>query len=563
MSKTVISKRDATSENPLGSTGLSRRRFLTLAGATMAITGAGVFSMNTARAGSGLRLTVLHINDLHSRIESISRSDSTCSPGDAAEGKCFGGYGRLATKIAERRAALEAEDTPVILLDAGDQFQGSLFYTTYRGKAEVEFMNMIGFDAMAVGNHEFDNGPDVLAEFIEAASFPVISGNTQVDSGEALASVLEEHTVLEVAGERIGILSVLTPNTSIISSPGPNVSFEDEIAYLEEAVARMKGDGIDKIILLSHVGFLRDQQIAAQVDGLSAIVGGHSHTLLSNTVDGAPAYATMVESPSGRAVPIVQAYAFSRYLGELALEFGDDGAVVSASGDSILLDASITPDAMVEARIAELAGPIERIKAAPVAQLSAPIDGSRESCRTGECEMGNTVTDAMLARVADQGVTIAITNGGGLRASLQEGTATMGDVLSVLPFQNTLATLKLTGAEIVEALETGVSAVEEGGGRFPQVSGLRLRLDTSKAPNAGRISDVEVRDGESWAPIDPDAMYTVVTNNFMANGGDGYAVFASSGRDPYVSATGLDEALAEFLANNEPFAPVIDGRIVQ
>ena len=278
---------------------------------------------------------------------------------------------------------------------------------------------------------------------------------------------------------------------------------------------------------------------------------------------GAPSYATMVESPSGRAVPIVQAYAFSRYLGELALEFGDDGAVVSATGDSILLDASIEPDATVEARIAELAGPIERIKAAPVAKLSASIDGSRESCRTRECEMGNTVTDAMLARVADQGVTIAITNGGGLRASLQEGTATMGDVLTVLPFQNTLATLKLTGAEIVEALEGGVSAIEEGAGRFPQVSGLRMRLDSSKAPGQGRVSDVEIRDGDGWKAIDPEAVYTIVTNNFMANGGDGYAVFAASGRDVYVSATGLDEALAAYLSENEPFAPVIDGRILQ
>ena len=124
----------------------------------------------------------------------------------------------------------------------------------------------------------------------------------------------------------------------------------------------------------------------------------------------------------------------------------------------------------------------------------------------GECEMGNTVTDAMLARVADQGVTIAITNGGGLRASLQEGPTTMGDVLSVLPFQNTLATLKLTGAEIVEALEAGVSAVEEGAGRFPQVSGLRLRLDTSKAPNATDMSPMsKCATARTRAPIDPDA----------------------------------------------------------
>lgn len=542
---------------------ISRRRFLSLAGASMLVAGAGVFDMRTARAGTGLRLNVLHINDLHSRVEAISRSNATCSASDAEEGRCFGGYARLAAKIRERRETRAAEGVPVLVLDAGDQFQGSLYYTTYKGQAEVEFMNAIGFDAMALGNHEFDDGPDVLAQFIRAASFPVISGNTKVAAQEPLSEVLREHVVLDVEGEKVAILSVLTPDTAIIASPGPNVTFENEIAYLEGAVARVKAEGVHKIIVLSHVGFLRDQEIAANVDGISAIVGGHSHTLLSNTVDGAPAYATMVESPSGRAVPIVQAFAFSRYLGDLVLELADDGAVVSATGDTILLDASIEPDAAIEARIQELAGPIERIKLAPVAMLAAPIDGSRESCRARECEMGNTVTDAMLAFVADRGVTIAITNGGGLRASLSEGTATMGDVLTVLPFQNTLATLDLTGADIVAALEHGVNAVEEGSGRFPQVAGLRFRLDLSQPADGGRVSDVEVRGPDGWVAINPVATYTIVTNNFMANGGDGYAMFAENGRNAYVTATGLDEALATYLAANEPFAPTIDGRIVQ
>lgn len=542
---------------------LARRRLLEVAGASMLVAGSGRFSMTSARASEGFRLHVLHINDLHSRVEQISPYDSACAAEDAAEGNCFGGYARLATKIRDRRAELEAEGTPVLTLDAGDQFQGTLYYTTYKGQAEVQFMNAIGFDAMALGNHEFDDGPDVLADFIEKAEFPVISGNTRVAAEQRLAGVLEEHVELEAGGERIGILSVLTPNTAIISSPGPDVGFDDEIAYLEEAVARLQADGVDKILLLSHVGFVRDQEIAAAVDGISAIIGGHSHTLFSNTEPDTPAYATLVESPSGRPVPIVQAYAYSKYLGDLELEFADDGAVVAATGDTILLDASIPPAADIEERIASLAEPIERMKAAPVAELAASIDGSRESCRAMECEMGNTVTDAMLARVAGQGVTIAITNGGGLRASLGAGTVSMGDVLTVLPFQNTLATLELTGAEITAALEHGVNAIEEGAGRFPQVAGLRFRLDPTAAPDSGRVTDVEVRAGDGWAPIDPDASYIVVTNNFMANGGDGYAVFRDQGRNAYVSATGLEDALAEYLANNEPYAAKIEGRILQ
>jgi 5'-nucleotidase/UDP-sugar diphosphatase len=541
--------------------GVHRRRFLQVAGASMAITGAGVFSMRTAGASEGTRLHILHINDLHSRIEPVGASDATCAADALEAGDCFGGYARLATKIRERREELDADGVPHLTLDAGDQFQGTLYYTTYKGQAEVEFMNMIGFDAMALGNHEFDDGPDVLAEFIEAAEFPVISGNTRVNGDEALGEHLEEHVVVERDGTRIGILSVVTPDTAFLASPGPNVTFEDDIVYLAEAVQRMKEDGIDRIIVLSHVGFRRDQEIAATVDGISLIIGGHSHTLLSNTVEDAPDYATMVESPSGRAVPIVQAYAFSRYLGDLRLEFGEDGAVVSAEGDTMPIDAAVAPDETIEARIRELAGPIEELKRRPVAELAAAIDGSRESCRAVECEMGNTLTDAMLARVADQGVTIAITNGGGLRASLAQGTATMGDVLTVLPFQNTLTTLRLSGATIVEALEHGVSAIEDGAGRFPQVAGLRFRLDPAAEPGS-RVGDVEVREGETWAPIDEDAMYGVVTNNFMANGGDGYAMFAE-GEDVYVTAMDLAEVMAEHLSVNEPYAPVIDGRILQ
>ncbi|TVQ41352.1 MAG: multifunctional 2',3'-cyclic-nucleotide 2'-phosphodiesterase/5'-nucleotidase/3'-nucleotidase [Geminicoccaceae bacterium] len=519
--------------------------------------------MATARAEAAFRLQVLHINDLHSRIEAVSRSNSTCSAADAAEGNCFGGYGRLATKIRERRAELAEAGVPVVTLDAGDQFQGTLFYTTYKGKAEVEFMNAIGFDAMALGNHEFNDGPDNLAAFIQAANFPVISGNTRVDASEALAAALQERAVLEVGGERIGLLAVLTPDTAVISSPGPNVTFEDEIAYLQRAVAAMRSDGVDKILLVSHVGFRRDQEIAAAVEGISAIIGGHSHTLLSNTVEGAPAYATLVENPVGRAVPIVQAYAFSRFLGDLELTFDADGYVVAAEGDTIVLDASIEPDADIEARIEELAGPIEELKRRPVAELAAPIDGSRGNCRARECEMGNTVTDAMLARVADQGITIALANGGGLRASLGAGTATVGDVLTVLPFQNTLLTMHLTGADIVAALEHGVNAIEDGAGRFPQVGGLRFRLDAGVAPNQGRVSAVEVRQGAQWVPIDPDATYGIVTNNFLARGGDGYAVLAERGTERYDTAVDIAEVLAEYLAANAPFAPTLDGRILQ
>lgn len=555
---------DHGNERMAASSGLSRRRFLTIAGATLAVVsggGAASFSMSIARAQGSFKLNILHINDMHSRVESISRFNSTCSIDDESEGKCFGGFGRLATKIRQRRREIEEAGENVITLDAGDQFQGSLFYTTYRGKAEGEMMNRIGFDLMAVGNHEFDNGPDVLADFIDLVEFPVISGNIKVGEGEKLAGKIQEWGVLEVGGEKIGVLAVTATETATISMPGPNVTFVDDIEYLKEAVGRIRGEGIDKVLLLSHVGFPRDQEIAAQVEGIAAIIGAHSHTLLSNTEEDAPSYATLVENPAGRAVPIVQAGAYSKHLGDLTLIFDQDGYVAEATGDTRILDASIEPDPEIEARIAELAGPIEKMKSTAVGEVRGLIDGSREKCRAGECEMGVAVTDAMLARVADQGITIAIQNGGGLRASIGEGLATVGDVLSVLPFQNTLATMKIKGKDIVASLEAGVNDIENGAGKFPQVAGLKFTVDMNVPPDSGRVKNVEVREGENWVPIEPEKIYPVATNDFMRKGGDGYALFASNGMDPYDYGPGMEEVLAEYIANNAPYQPRLDGRI--
>jgi len=545
-------------------TSLSRRRLLQIAGASMAVTGAGVFTMRSARAGTGTRAHILHINDMHSRIEHVATSDGTCGGRALEEGRCFGGSARLATAIRRRRAELAEQDIPVLTLDAGDQSQGTLYYTTYGGKAEIEMMNLIGFDAMTLGNHEFNQGPDSLAEMLAVADFPIVSGNTRVANGHALAGLIRDHLIVEHGDMKIGILGVTTPDTTFLSSPGDDVTFDDPAEHLNAAAARLRAEGVNNIIVLSHLGFVQDQALAAAVDGISLIVGGHSHTLLSNTVEGAPGYATMVASPSGRAVPIVQAYAFSRFLGDLSVEFDEDGAVVSATGDTIELSMAVFDEAEdIVARVAELSGPIATLVATPVTDLAAPIDGTRDNCRARECEMGNTVADAIAARMADSGVTIVLGNGGGLRASLPEGTITLGDVLTVLPFQNKIYTMDLVGSAIVAALEHGVNGVEEAQGRFPQVAGLRFRLDVSVAPNEGRVSDVEVRMADGWAPLDPDAVYTIATNDFMAGGGDGYSMLRDMGTNRYDTAIDLADALAEYLTVNAPFAPVLDGRILQ
>jgi len=190
-----------------------------------------------------------------------------------------------------------------------------------------------------------------------------------------------------------------------------------------------------------------------------------------------------------------------------------------------------------------------------VAQTADPIGGDRAVCRAMECTMGNLIADAMLARVADQGIQIAIQNGGGIRASIDAGEVTMGDVLTVLPFQNTLSTFQVTGAVVVAALENGVSQIEEGAGRFPQVAGMSYSLDASQ-PAGSRISDVMV----GGAPIEMDKLYGVVSNNYVRNGGDGYKMFRDA-QNAYDFGPDLADVTAEFLAANAPYKPYTDGRI--
>ena len=248
------------------------------------------------------------------------------------------------------------------------------------------------------------------------------------------------------------------------------------------------------------------------------VVGGHSHTLLSNTDPKAEGpYPTMVDNPDGYKVPVVQAASYSKYLGEIKIVFDDNGVVKEATGDPIYLDKSVTPDAAVLARIKELGAPIEALKAQEVSETTKAIDGSRDNCRARECEMGNLVADAMLDRVKGQGVEIVFQNGGGLRASIDQGVVTMGEVLTVLPFQNTLATFQITGKDVVAALENGASQIEEGAGRFAQVAGLKYSFDKSE-PVGSRIIAVEVMEGGAWKPIDPAKTYLVATNNLRAPG---------------------------------------------
>ncbi|MFY2824615.1 bifunctional metallophosphatase/5'-nucleotidase [Ruegeria sp. MALMAid1280] len=514
-----------------------------------------VLGLSAGMAAAEYKLTILHTNDFHARFEPINKYDSGCDAEDNAEGKCFGGSARLVTAVNEARERAGNS----ILVDGGDQFQGSLFYTYYKGKVAAEFMNKLGYDAMTVGNHEFDDGPEVLRGFIDSVDFPVLMSNADIRDEELLTDKIKKSTVIEVGGEKIGLIGLTPEDTHDLASPGPNITFSDPVPAVQAEVDKLTGEGVNKIIVLSHSGYGVDQRVAQETTGVDVIVGGHSNTYLSNVSDKAAGpYPTLVNG-----VQIVQAYAYGKFLGELNVTFDDDGNVVEAVGEPLIMDNTVTEDQAALDRIAELAVPLDEIRNKVVANAADSIEGDRAVCRVQECEMGNLVADAMLARVADQGAQIAIANSGGLRASIDPGEVTMGEVLTVLPFQNTLSTFEISGQTVIEALENGVSQVEEVKGRFPQVAGLSFTWDPSVAPNEGRITEVMVAAGDGFVPIDPSATYLVVTNNYVRNGGDGYSMFEGDDKNAYDYGPDLADVTAEYLAENAPYQPYLDGRIKQ
>ncbi|MFS8124246.1 5'-nucleotidase C-terminal domain-containing protein [Rhizobium sp. BR 250] len=521
-------------------------------------------SAMTLSAGAALadyELNILHINDFHSRIESINKFDSTCSAEEEGKNECFGGAARLLTAINQTRDALKAEGKNVLLLNAGDNFQGSLFYTTYKGTVEAEVLNAMKFDAMTVGNHEFDDSEDGLAGFLDKVQFPVVTANVVATAASKIGDRVKPSIVLEVGGQKIGIVGAVANDTAELATPGPNITIAEDVAKISEQVQKLKQDGVNKIIALTHVGYPRDLEFIAKIPDVDVVVGGHTHTLLSNTDQKAEGpYPTVVDNPGGYKVPVVQAGQYSKYLGDLKVIFDDNGVVKESKGDPILIDSAFKPDEATLKRIDELKAPIEALKAKVVGTSEGPIEGDRKVCRVKECSMGNLVADATLARVKDQGVTIAFANSGGLRSSIDGGDVSMGEVLTVLPFQNTVATFQLKGEDIRAALENGVSQIDDGAGRFMQVSGMKYSFDRSK-PAGSRVVSVEVKEGDSFVPLDPAKTYIVAANNYVRTGGDGFKVFATKAINAYDFGPNLEEAVAAYITANSPYKPYTDGRI--
>ncbi|WP_243313737.1 bifunctional metallophosphatase/5'-nucleotidase [Fundidesulfovibrio agrisoli] len=515
-----------------------------------------------AETAKPYRLTILHTNDIHARMAEFNHLGQTCTQDESAQGACFGGYPRIT-------AAVEAERKKggnTLLLDAGDQFQGTLFYTALKGKPSQTAMNALRYQAMTLGNHEFDDGPANLEQtFLSGLNAPVLAANLDASGDPALKARIKPWTVLTVGGRKVGIVGLANEDTSRLSNPGPELAFHDAAQALRRSVQELAAQKADIVVAVTHVGLERDRQLAAEVDGVDVIVGGHSHSLLSNTDPKAAApYPLVVKSPSGRPVLIVQAEAWGKYLGELSVDFDAKGTPVSWSGAPLLLDASKPQDGAMLARVRAMQ---EELKPY-VGQVAGKVtENLLPDCRFGECGLGDILADAIRMSARNQGVQAAFVNAGAIRAGLKAGDVTVGDLLTFYPFTDNVATFQLSGRDLLTVLEHGVSLADKpdgsGTGRFLQVSGLRYSFD-ARRPQGQRIVTADILDTDGgYAPVQPDKTYSLATSGYLLKGGDGYSMLKEKAKRVYAFGAAISDALADHFAGHSPLSPRLEGRIVR
>ncbi|WP_394121344.1 5'-nucleotidase C-terminal domain-containing protein [Planococcus donghaensis] len=510
-------------------------------------------------------MSLMHTNDTHARLDSAPKR---------------------VTAVKEFRE----KNPDALLLDAGDVFSGTLYFNEFTGEPDVKMMNLMKYDAMTFGNHEFDlgsseEGHQALKEFVEAAEFPFVAANVDFSNdplfdglfqtkipAEAASGNIYSGIVKEIDGEKVGIFGLTTKDTADISSPG-EITFSDYIAEAKQMVAEFEGMGIDKVIALTHIGFDdnaaidNDQELAKAVEGIDVIVGGHTHTELSD-----PVLVNEFDAPT----IIVQTGQYGDNLGTLNVEFDDQGEVYAYAGELVEIDAQAEDAEAVEilepyaTRVKEIEE--EETTAVAVEPLLNPRTGDTGnttgvSVRKNETPLGNIITDGMLAKARDYSpeTVMAFQNGGGIRSAIDAGPITVGEIIAVLPFGNTLATMDLTGTEIKQAFEISVGQYPNENGGFLHVAGAEIQFDATKPAGSRIVSITFVDEAGTETPLVESETYKVATNAFTAKGGDGYDVLAQA----YAEGRAIDLGISDWINFQEELerigqvTPEVEGRIVE
>ena len=469
------------------------------------------------------RITIIHTNDVHSRVFENGGM----------------GYAKVGAIVDEYRAM----NPNTLVLDGGDTTHGQTYSTLVRGSSIIDIMNEIKYDAMTSGNHDYNYGFNRLLELANMADFPILAANVKKADG---SYVLPPYTISESAGLKIGIFGLATPETLYKTHPKnvEGLTFISPVQAASEMVKELEPQ-VDIIIALAHLGTdgatlqeNRSDYIVEQVDGIDLFVDGHSHEVVSRVIGD---------------TLLVQDGEYAEQVGIVTLVI-ENGEIIEKTSEFITAaDAlSMSPHARVEKLIADTEASQQAVLNEVIGQTSVKLDGEREIVRTGESNLGNLITDAMLEV---SGADVAITNGGGIRASLEAGDITKGDIITVLPFGNYIVTMKVNGSEIKAALEVGASGSPSAHGAFAHVGGASYSIDASK-PVGDRVHAITVNGN----PIDMNKDYLLATNDFMAAGGDQYTMFVDKAIINHSSA--LDEAVIAYIQNHSNLSLKVEGRII-
>lgn len=545
-----------------------------------------------AETGAPLTMTILHMNDHHSHIAAetfdydVSGLDLTARTAADAQisevSVTYGGFPMLVS-LFDR---LAAQSINPIKIHAGDAITGTLYYSLFNGAADAAMMNQVCFDMFALGNHEFDNGDQGLANFLDdlqagACTTPVLAAN--VEPGETSAirdGYIQPYLVRDIQGQKVGFIGIdIADKTKNSSKPDADTNFLDETTTAQTYIDELHEQGVNKIVLVTHYQYENDKLLAANLSGVDVIVGGDSHTLLGGETftslgfNPAGDYPTVTTNQDGDTVCIVQAWEYAHLLGKLEVNFDGEGKVTACSGmpympiadnfsyaydddNNRMLSASdafkvrqqitkfpevvaVVPDATTASvlsvyndEVSVLEQQVIGTAAEDLCLVRFPGESRSTICDASvTAEFGSDISNiiAKAFMTVTPTADIAIQNGGGVRTDVGAGDITFAEAVNVLPFSNTLVTLEMTGVQIKAVLEDAMTnALRVGGssGAYPYASGLRYHIDASAAEGS-RVSNIEVnpRVSGEWTAISDTEVYTVVTNDFIASGQDGYATF--------------------------------------
>ncbi|NKB56918.1 MAG: bifunctional metallophosphatase/5'-nucleotidase [Alphaproteobacteria bacterium] len=487
------------------------------------------FGLSTTSAwAQSATLTLLHINDVYE-----------ISPKDGKGG------------IAELMTLLEAERNRVkhhLTIFGGDLISPSVMSSLTKGAQMIEMMNAINLDVAGLGNHEFDFGDEVLRQRMAASNFTWLASNAFGPDGRPFGDA-QTSMIHKVEEFSVGMFALLTPETTHLSSPGIEVAFTPIGPTATAAVNALKEVGADLVIAITHLSLAEDRELARTVKGIDVILGGHDHDPI-----------TVYEGST----LILKAGHDAHYLvvAELAINKKDGlhGPKVTVLPQwRYLSTAGVTPHAGLAALVKKYEAALDAKLDVAIGRTTVELDSRRSALRSSKSNFGNLVADALRQGVKAD---VAIINSGGIRGDKvypPGSELTRKDILSELPFGNHAVLLDLSGAELLKTLENGVSRVEDEVGRFPQISGMRFRFDATK-PAGNRIVEVNI----GGKPLNPNKRYKVATNEYIANGGDGYAVLKDA--KTLIDAAGgvlMATTVMDYITAKNKIAPKIEGRVTQ